>query len=156
MTQKRPRVARTAPTALEQKVLRLLMRYPALAARLDADTRAQLTAPELPQGEVLSGLLTECDAVGPEMHFGAFVERLGQTPYAEAFAGLRVAVLDDDIELEPATQEFDAAVQKMLAEPLRRELDMLQRKMEGGHASDADKERLRWLVSEISRRRRLV
>lgn len=98
MTQKRPRVARTAPTALEQKVLRLLMRYPALAARLDADTRTQLTAPELPQGEVLSGLLAECDTAGPEMHFGAFVERLGQTPYAEAFAGLRVAVLNDDIE----------------------------------------------------------
>jgi DNA primase len=90
------------------------------------------------------------------MHFGAFVERLGQTPYAEAFAGLRVAVLQDDIEIEPATQEFDVAVQKMLAEPLRRELDMLQRKMEGGHATDDDKERLRWLVGEISRRRRLV
>jgi DNA primase len=155
-TQKRPRVARTAPTALEQKLLRLLMRYPALATRLDADARAQLTAPDLPQGEVLAGLLAECDAAGPEMHFGAFVERLGQTPYAEAFAGLRVAVLQDDIEIEPATQEFDVAVQKMLAEPLRRELDMLQRKMEGGHATDDDKERLRWLVGEISRRRRLV
>jgi DNA primase len=33
---------------------------------------------------------------------------------------------------------------------------MLQRKMEGGHATDDDKERLRWLVGEISRRRRLV
>ena len=65
-------------------------------------------------------------------------------------------MLQDDIEIEPATQEFDVAVQKMLAEPLRRELDMLQRKMEGGHATDDDKERLRWLVGEISRRRRLV
>ena len=149
-------MARTAPTALEQKLLRLLMRYPALATRLDADARAQLTAPDLPQGEVLAGLLAECDAAGPEMHFGAFVERLGQTPYAEAFAGLRVAVLQDDIEIEPATQEFDVAVQKMLAEPLRRELDMLQRKMEAGHAGDDDKERMRWLVGEISRRRQLV
>jgi len=152
MTQKRPRVARTAPTALEQKLLRLLMRYPALAARLDADARAQLTAPELPQGEVLAGLLAECDAASPEMHFGAFVERLGQTPYAEAFAGLRVTVLEDDIELEPATMEFDSAVQKMLLASHKRELEMLLRKVESGHASDDDRERMRWLLSETSRR----
>lgn len=52
--------------------------------------------------------------------------------------------------------EFDTAVQKMLAEPLKRELEMLQRKMEAGHAGDDDKERMRWLVGEISRRRQLV
>ena len=65
-------------------------------------------------------------------------------------------MLQDDIELEPAISEFDTAVQKMLAEPLKRELELLQRKMEAGHAGDDDKERMRWLVGEISRRRQLV
>lgn len=110
MTQKRPRMAHTASTALEQRVLRLLMRYPALVARLDADAHAQLTAPRLPQGEVLMTLLGECGIVSPEVHFGAFVERLRQTPYVETFVGLHTAVLQDDIELESTIPEFDTVV----------------------------------------------
>lgn len=94
----------------------------------------------------------ECDTVGPEAHFGAFVERLGQMPYAEALAGLRTAVFQDDTELEPAMSEFDTAIQKILAELLKHELEILQRKMEAGHVGDDDKERMCWLVDEISHR----
>ena len=44
----------------------------------------------------------------------------------------------------------------MLAAPLKREVDLLPRKMYAAQAGDDDKERMRWLVGEISRRRQLV
>jgi DNA primase len=71
------------------------------------------------------------------------------------YAAARTAVLREEIEEEPATQEFDAAVTKLLAEPLSRELERLQAAVIAGTADEDGKQRMRWLVGEIHRRRRL-
>ncbi len=68
---------------------------------------------------------------------------------------MRAAVLREEIDEEPAEQEFDTAIAKLLAGPLRRELDMLQQSVIMGTADEAGKSRMRWLVSEINRRRQL-
>ncbi|MNU09906.1 hypothetical protein D3C72_2567550 [compost metagenome] len=64
-------------------------------------------------------------------------------------------MLREEIEEAPATHDFDAAITKLLAEPLRRELDTLQAEVVAGTADEAGKQRMRWLVSEIHRRRQL-
>jgi len=154
-SQPRPRSKRQAPTGLEQRVLQLLMQYPKLAAQLDGDTRALLLDPERPGGEVLAHLVGSCDAVQGEMTFAAFSEMLAQSPYAEFYAGARAAVLREEIDEEPATHEFEAAVTKLMAEPLRQELDSLQAQVSAGLADEHAKARMLWLVGEIQRRRQL-
>ncbi|MFJ4288904.1 DNA primase [Cupriavidus sp. NPDC089707] len=154
----RPRARRQAPTGLEQRVIQLLMCYPALSARLDEDARALLLDGEGGMGaesEVLTHLVSTCDGLQGEVNFAAFSEQLAQSPYAELYAAARTAVLKEEIEEAPATQEFDAAITKLLAEPLRRELDMLQAEVVAGTADEAAKQRMRWLVGEIHRRRQL-
>ncbi|QEZ47381.1 DNA primase [Cupriavidus oxalaticus] len=154
----RPRARRQAPTGLEQRVIQLLMCYPALSARLDDDARALLLDGEGGMGaesEVLTHLVSACDGLQGEVNFAAFSEHLAQSPYAEMYAAARTAVLKEEIEEAPATQEFDAAITKLLAEPLRRELDMLQVEVVAGTADEAAKQRMRWLVGEIHRRRQL-
>ncbi len=89
------------------------------------------------------------------MNFAAFSEHLAQTPYAEVYAGARTAVLKEEIDEEPATMEFDGAIHKLLAEPLQRELEVLQKAVSAGGASEADKTRMVWLVAEVQRRRQL-
>ena len=153
--QPRPRAKRQAPTGLEQRLLQLLMGYPHFAARLDEDSRALLLDAEQPQAEVLAHLLEACGEVQGEVNFAAFSEQLAQSPYAEIYANVRTAVLREEIEEEPAGLEFDAAVTKLLAEPLRRELDGLETAVTNGVADEAAKARMRWLVGEINRRRRL-
>ncbi|MNR58889.1 hypothetical protein D3C85_1800160 [compost metagenome] len=51
--------------------------------------------------------------------------------------------------------EFDGAIHKLLAEPLQRELEVLQKAVSAGGASEADKTRMVWLVAEVQRRRQL-
>jgi DNA primase len=106
--------------------------------------------------DTLAHLVASCDDLQAGANFAAFSEHLAQSPFAELYANVRAAVLREDIDEEPATQEFDAAITKMLAEPLRRELDTLQSAVVGGTADDAAKARMRWLVSEINRRRQLA
>lgn len=64
-------------------------------------------------------------------------------------------------QLRPILEKREAAQQKsprvariaptaMRDEPLKREVETLQRKMEAGQASEDDKERMRWLVGQIS------
>lgn len=149
----RPKARRQAPTGLEERVLQLLMRYPTLAARVDDETRAMLLDGE--QGsEVLAHLLARCDALPAGTNFAAFSEELAQSPFAEVYANVRSAVLREDIDEEAATLELDAAVNKLLAEPLQRELAVLQAALESGSADEDQKARMRWLVGEIHRRRR--
>jgi DNA primase len=152
--QPRPRTRRQAPTGLEQRVLQLLMCYPTLSARLDEDSRALLLDSESGEAEVLAHLVAACDEIEGQVNFAAFSEHLAQSPYAEAYAAARTAVLREEIEEEPATQEFDAAVTKLLAEPLSRELERVQAAVIAGTADEEAKQRMRWLVSEIQRRRR--
>jgi DNA primase len=151
----RPRARRQAPTALEQRVVQLLMTYPSLAARLDGDARALLLDSERPESEVLAHLVAACEGIEGPANFAAFSEQLAQSPYAEVYAAARAAVLREDIEEEPATLEFDGAVHKLLAEPLKRELDALQAAVIAGTADEADKTRLRWLVTEVQQRRQI-
>ncbi|WP_423198047.1 DNA primase [Cupriavidus sp. H19C3] len=151
----RPRARRQAPTGLEQRVVQLLMCYPALAGRLDADSRALLLDSERPESEVLAHLVGACDGIEGQANFAAFSEQLAQSPYAEVYANARTAVLREDIEEEPAALEFDAAIHKLLAEPLRRELEALQAAVVAGTADEAAKIRLRWLVSEVQQRRQV-
>lgn len=153
--QPRPRARRQAPTGLEQRVIQLLMSYPSLAGRLDADTRALLLDSTRPEAEVLAHLVDACDGLQGAVNFAAFSEHLAQTPYAEVYAGARTAVLKEEIEEEPATMEFDGAIHKLLAEPLQRELEALQKAVSAGGASDAEKTRMVWLVAEVQRRRQL-
>lgn len=153
--QPRPRTKRQAPTGLEQRVLQLLMCYPVLVGRLDEDSRMLLLEGEGGDTEVLAHLIGVCDEVQGEVNFAAFSEHLAQSPYAEVYAAARSAVLREEIEEAPATQEFDAAITKLLAEPLRRELDSLQADVIAGTADEAGKQRMRWLVGEIQRRRQL-
>ncbi|MDF3832820.1 DNA primase [Cupriavidus basilensis] len=153
--QPRPRSKRQAPTGLEQRVLQLLMCYPQLSVRLDADSRVLLLEDEQADAEVLAHLVSACDELRGEVNFAAFSEHLAQSPYAEVYANVRVAVLREEIEEEPAQQEFDAAIAKLLAGPLRRELDSLQASVVMGTADEAAKSRMRWLVTEINRRRQL-
>ncbi|KWR78605.1 DNA primase [Cupriavidus sp. IDO] len=153
--QPRPRTKRQAPTGLEQRVLQLLMCYPVLAGRLDEDSRMLLLEGEGGDTEVLAHLIGVCDEVQGEVNFAAFSEHLAQSPYVEVYAAARSAVLREEIEEAPATQEFDAAITKLLAEPLRRELDSLQADVIAGTADEAGKQRMRWLVGEIQRRRQL-
>ncbi|MBY4896458.1 DNA primase [Cupriavidus sp. AU9028] len=150
----RARTRRQAPAGLEQRVLQLLMRYPRLSARLDEQARAMLLDAGEGSSEVLAHLVDCCDALPEAANFAAFSEQLAQSPFAETYANVRAAVLREDIDEEPATLEFDAAVTKLLAEPLQRELDALRAAIEAGGASDEDKERLRWLIGEIHRRKR--
>ncbi len=131
------------------------MCYPSLSARLDEDSRALLLDAEGADAEVLAHLVAACDEVQGQVNFAAFSEHLAQSPYAEMYAAARTAVLREEIEEEPATQEFDAAVTKLLAEPLSRELETLQAAVIAGTADEAAKQRMRWLVGEIHRRRRL-
>ncbi|URF03266.1 DNA primase [Cupriavidus campinensis] len=153
--QPRPRARRQAPTGLEQRVIQLLMSYPSLASRLDVDTRALLLDSTRPEAEVLAHLVEACDGLQGAVNFAAFSEHLAQTPYAEVYAGARTAVLKEEIEEEPATMEFDGAIHKLLAEPLQRELEVLQKAVSAGGASEADKTRMVWLVAEVQRRRQL-
>ncbi|MGO4761085.1 DNA primase [Cupriavidus sp. 2KB_3] len=153
--QPRPRARRQAPTGLEQRVIQLLMSYPSLASRLDADTRALLLDSARPEAEVLAHLVEACDGLQGAVNFAAFSEHLAQTPYAEVYAGARTAVLKEEIDEEPATMEFDGAIHKLLAEPLQRELEVLQKAVSAGGASEADKTRMVWLVAEVQRRRQL-
>jgi len=153
--QPRPRTKRQAPTGLEQRVLQLLMCYPVLVGRLDEDSRMLLLEGEGGDTEVLAHLIGVCDEVQGEVNFAAFSEHLAQSPFAEVYAAARSAVLREEIEEAPATQEFDAAITKLLAEPLRRELDSLQADVIAGTADEAGKQRMRWLVGEIQRRRQL-
>ncbi|WP_454765524.1 DNA primase [Cupriavidus campinensis] len=151
--QPRPRARRQAPTGLEQRVIQLLMCYPSLSARLDADTRALLLDATRPEAEVLTHLVGACDGIEGEANFAAFSEQLAQSPYAEVYAGARTAVLKEEIDEAPATMEFDGAIHKLLAEPLQRELNALQKAVSAGTASDAEKARMVWLVAEVQRRR---
>lgn len=153
--QPRPRARRQAPTGLEQRVIQLLMCYPALAARLDDDTRALLLDATRPETEVLAHLVSACDEIQGDVNFAAFSEQLAQSPFADVYAGARTAVLKEEIEEEPATMEFDGAVHKLLAEPLQRELQALEASVIAGTASEAEKTRMRWLVGEVQRRRQL-
>lgn len=153
--QPRPRARRQAPTGLEQRVIQLLMCYPALASRLEPDARALLLDAERPETEVLAHLVEACDGIQGEVNFAAFSEQLAQSPYAEVYAGARTAVLKEDIEEEPATLEFDGAIHKLLADPLQRELETLQAAVVAGIADEAGKARMRWLVAEVQRRRQL-
>ncbi|SDC17120.1 DNA primase [Cupriavidus sp. YR651] len=153
--QPRPRARRQAPTGLEQRVIQLLMCYPALASRLEPDARALLLDAERPETEVLVHLVEACDGIQGEVNFAAFSEQLAQSPYAEVYAGARTAVLKEDIEEEPATLEFDGAIHKLLADPLQRELETLQAAVVAGIADEAGKARMRWLVAEVQRRRQL-
>ncbi|MNT28214.1 DNA primase DnaG DnaB-binding protein [compost metagenome] len=136
-------------------MIQLLMCYPALSARLDEDARALLLGGESSDSEVLAHLVEACDSVKGEVNFAAFSEHLAQSPYAEVYAVARAAVLREEIEEAPAIQDFDAAITKLLAEPLRRELDGLQAEVVAGTADEAAKQRMRWLVGEIHRRRQL-
>ncbi|MBO4121255.1 DNA primase [Cupriavidus gilardii] len=153
--QPRARARRQAPAGLEQRVLQLLMRYPALSARLDDDARALLLDAESGGSEVLSHLVASCDALEGEVNFAAFSEQLAQSPFADVYANVRAGVLREDIDEEPATLEFDAAIAKLLIEPLQRELAQLQSALENGTADEAGKTRMRWLIAEIHRRKRL-
>lgn len=153
--QPRPRARRQAPTGLEQRVLQLLMRYPHLSARLDEDSRSLLLGEDAPGSDVFAHLVASCDDLQGEVNFAAFSEHLAQSPYAEFYANVRAAVLREEIDEEPAMQEFDAAVTKLLAEPLRRELEQVQAAVVNGTADEEAKARLRWLVSEINRRRQI-
>jgi DNA primase len=131
------------------------MRYPHLSVRLDEDSRALLLDTDSGDAEVLGHLIESCDGLGNEVNFAAFSEHLAQSPFAEIYAGVRAAVLREEIDEEPATQEFDAAITKLLAEPLSLELDRLQAAVSAGTADDAEKIRMIWLVGEIQRRRQL-
>jgi DNA primase len=126
-----------------------------LVGRLDEDSRMLLLEGEGGDTEVLAHLIGVCDEVQGEVNFAAFSEHLAQSPFAEVYAAARSAVLREEIEEAPATQEFDAAITKLLAEPLRRELDSLQADVIAGTADEAGKQRMRWLVGEIQRRRQL-
>lgn len=152
----RPRSNRQAPTALEQRILQLLMRYPHFARQVDESTRRVLCDPAQPQSEVLAHLLDQCLALGENVNFAGFSEGLAQSSYAETFSTVRAAALADDIEEEPALAEFHGVVAKLLAEPLKRELATVQQQVEAGTADESVKERLRWLLSEITRRRQMT
>lgn len=156
MTRPRPRTNRQAPTALEQRVLQLLMRYPHFVQHVDEATRNGLCDDGQPQSEVLAHLLGECAVMGENVNFAGFSEALAQSPYAETYAAVRTAALADDIEEAPALAEFQGALAKLLAEPLKRELAVLQQQIESGTADDAARERLRWLIGEITRRRQMA
>ncbi len=153
--QPRPRARRQAPTGLEQRVIQLLMCYPSLAARLDEDARALLLDPQRPETEVLAHLVAACDGIQGEANFAAFSEQLAQTPYADVYAGARTAVLKEDIEEALAALEFEGAIHKLLADPLQRELEILQTEIVAGHADENAKARFRWLVAEVQRRRQM-
>lgn len=153
--QPRPRARRQAPTGLEQRVLQLLLRYPHLSQRLDDDSRSLLLDPARPGADVFAHLVESCDEMQVGVNFAAFTEHLAQSPFAEVYSGVRTAVLREEIDEEPATQDFDAAISKLLAEPLQRELGQLEGAVSSGLASEDDKARMRWLVSEIQRRRQL-
>ena len=70
----------------------------------------------------------------------------------------RFAALVRDVALGRAAvaewQDRFARYQQAV-EPLRRELDMLQAEVVAGTADEAAKQRMRWLVGEIHRRRQL-
>lgn len=153
--QPRPRARRQAPTGLEQRVMQLLITYPALAARLGDDARALLLDPQRPEAEVLTHLVAACDGIQGEVNFAAFSEQLAQTPFADVYASARAAVLREDIEEEPATLEFDGAIHKLLADPLQRELETLQAAIIAGTADEEARARFRWLVPEVQRRRQM-
>lgn len=146
------RVKRHPPTALEQQILRMLVRYPQLAMEMDVAVRQQLTRPEQPQGELLAHLLAQCDKHGQQSGFAAFQECLRNSAYSEEYVPLCLGVLQDDIALEDVRPEFTGALAKLMIEGLKREQGALIERMQQGVANEADDARYRETAHEIAER----
>ncbi len=124
------RVARHAPTPLEEQVMRLLLAHPSLVHGLDPDLHASLADHPNP---ALRRLLGVCDESPPGTVLAGISERLLGDPDRELFEQMIGKVMGGlEAEHDVALIDLTAASLRLLERRTKDELDQLAQIMAGG------------------------
>ena len=137
---------RRPPSPPASTLLRLVLQYPALAARLPANLIPDGTA----EGRALIAIVDLVDLGEPIGGLGALVERFRDTPHGDTLA--RVGSGPIDTEFDPAVIEtlFEDALRKLNTDAVAQEISELMEQARANALSPAGRDRLNELFREKS------
>jgi DNA primase len=119
-----PRTKRTPPMGLERQMIRLLVAHPVLAAELDESALAAVANLAPDNAEMLTQLISACQALGPQANFAALAERL-RAAGADFDPLIAEIAADSESDAAAARLELAGAVRQTRMQVLKVELDQL-------------------------------
>ncbi|MDR0634218.1 MAG: DNA primase [Azoarcus sp.] len=137
---------RRPPPSAASTLLRLVLQYPALAARLPLSLIPDDTA----EGRALIAIVDLVDLGEPVGGLGALVERFRDTPHGDTLARIGAGLIDT--EFDPAVIEtlFEDGLRKLNTDAVAQEISGLMEQARANALSPAGRHRLNELLREKS------